>query len=216
MAVFLFRGSAVGPAGTPLSDYAEGDLVKLNEGGNPVEFYVAKHDYESGLNGAGRTLVVRKGCYDNRALDAGNVNAYAGSDIDNWFNGTYKALLDASIQTAIGTTKFYYTPGNGNNTVTALERAVFALSLTELGGSNSFANVEGSALPIASTLQISHLDGQANSQWTRSPATDTTGNSWIFQSSGAIGSPYCSDSYGSRPIFTLPSTILVGDDGLIV
>ena len=139
--IFVYRTSAVGPSGMPLSDYAEGDIIKLNEGGNPVEFYVAKHDYESGLNGSGRTLVVRKDCYDNRVWDSGNVNAYSGSDLDKWFNGTYKNLLDPAIQTAIGTTKFYYTPGNGNNTVGILERAVFALSATELGQSASWFNV---------------------------------------------------------------------------
>ena len=64
--IFVYRTSMVGPSGIPLSDYEEGDIIKLNEGGSPVEFYVAKHDYESSLNGAGRTLVVRKDCYDNR------------------------------------------------------------------------------------------------------------------------------------------------------
>ena len=58
--IFVYRTSMVGPSGIPLSDYAEGDLIKLNEGGSPVDFYVAKHDYESSLNGAGRTLVDRK------------------------------------------------------------------------------------------------------------------------------------------------------------
>lgn len=53
--------------GTPLSDIPEGTLVKINESGSPVEFYVAKHDYETGLNGAGRTLLVRRYCYDNMA-----------------------------------------------------------------------------------------------------------------------------------------------------
>ena len=64
--IFVYRTSAVGPSGIPLSDYEEGALIKLNEGGSPVEFYVSKHDYESGLNGAERTLVVRKAVYDNR------------------------------------------------------------------------------------------------------------------------------------------------------
>ena len=63
--IFVYRTSMVGPSGMPLSDYAEGDIIKLNEGGSPVEFYVSKHDYESGLNGSGRTLVVRKDTYDD-------------------------------------------------------------------------------------------------------------------------------------------------------
>ena len=210
--IFVYRTSAVGPSGIPLSDYAEGDIIKLNEGGSPVEFYVSKHDYESGLNGAGRTLVVRKDCYDIRVWDSGNVNAYASSDLDSWFNGTYKALLDPSIQTAIGTTKFYYTPGDGNNTVGTLERAIFALSLTELGQSHTYANTEGSALPIASTLRIAYHNGSATTQWTRSPHTSSTFNAWRLSYNGNFGNYSCTNSYGSRPAFTLPSTLLFNPD----
>lgn len=210
--VFVYRTSAVGPSGIPLSDYAEGDIIKLNEGGSPVEFYVSKHDYESGLNGAGRTLAVRKDVYDNRVWDSGNVNAYASSDLDAWFNGTYKALLDPSIQTAIGTTKFYYTTGNGNNTVGTLERAVFALSASELGKSESTFNVEGSALPIASTLQVAHLNGSTNTQWTRSPYRYGTNYAVCLGSKGDVYNYICNDSHGSRPTFTLPSTLLFNPD----
>ena len=210
--IFVYRTSVVGPSGIPLSDYEEGAIIKLNEGGSPVEFYVSKHDYESGLNGAGRTLAVRKDCYDKRDWDSGNVNAYASSDLDAWFNGTYKNLLDPAIQTAIGTTKFYYTPGNGNNTVGTLERDVFALSGTELGGSNRYANVEGSALPIASTLRIAYLNGSATIQWTRSPETGSGNTAFGMGSNGVIISHFCRDTNGSRPCFTLPSTLLFNPD----
>lgn len=47
-------------AGTPLSQLAEGTLIKILENGSPVEFYLAKHSYEPSLNGEGRELVVRK------------------------------------------------------------------------------------------------------------------------------------------------------------
>ena len=214
--IFLHRSNIVVSTGTMLSDIEEVALVKLNENGSPVEFYVAKHDYEPDLNGAGRTLLVRKDCYDNRAWDAGNVNAYANSDIDAWFNGDYKNLLDPSIQTAIGTTKFRYTPGNGNNKVVTLERAVFALSSSELGQSTSWFNVEGSALPIASTLRIAYQGGSATTQWTRSPLTDNTYLAWWLGSNGDIGNGNCVGSGGSRSVFTLPSTILADNTGLIV
>lgn len=210
--IFVYRTSVVGPSGIPLSDYAEGDLIKLNEGGSPVDVYVAKHDYESSLNGAGRTLVVRKDTYDDRVWDSGNVNAYASSDLDSWFNSTYKNMLDADIRSLIGTTKIRYTPGNGNNTVGTLERAIFALSLTELGQSHSYANTEGSALPIASTLRIAYRNGSATTQWTRSPDTDYTSSAWRLYSDGNISSNVCSSSSGSRPCFTLPSTLLFNPD----
>ena len=214
MVIFL-RRPYVGPVGTPLGNYTEGEIVKINEGGSPVDFYVAKHNYESSLNGAGRTLVVRKDTYDDRVWDNGNVNAYASSDLDSWFNSTYKNMLDADIRSLIGTTKIRYTPGNGNNTVGTLERAIFALSLTELGQSHSYANTEGSALPVASTLRIAYRNGSATTQWTRSPYTYNTHNAWWLYFDGNIISYSCTYTDGSRPAFTLPSSLLVSSDGLI-
>ena len=201
--------------GTSIGNLDEGAIITLNENGNPVEFYVAKQDYESGLNGAGITLVVRKDCYDNRVWDSGNVNAYASSDLDSWFNSTYKNMLDADIRSLIGTTKIRYTFGNGNNTVGTLERAVFALSATELGQSESWFNVEGSALPIDNTLKVAYLNGIANTQWTRSPYTSNTNGAWWLGSEGDVGYYNCNSSLGSRPAFTLPATLKLSDSKII-
>ena len=214
--IFLHRTSALAPAGTMLSDFEEGALVKLNENGSPVEFYVAKHDYEPDLNGAGRTLLVRKDCYDSRAWDAGNLNAYASSDIDAWFNGDYKSLLDPSIQTAIRTTKFYYTPGNGNTTVSTLERAVFALSATELGQTSSSSNVEGSSLQISGTLKIAYMNGTVIPQGTRTANINNNIQFLYLDTRGFVGFVNAGNSSNSRPTFTLPSTIRADDTGLIV
>lgn len=188
--------------GIPLSTITPGAILYLNESGSPVPFYIAKHDYESGLNGAGRTLLVRKDCYDRRAFST-NDNAYANSSLDSWLRNTYLKLLDADIQAAIGTTKFYYTTGNGNTTVTTLQRAVFQLSLTELGKTAGYANTEGSALPIASTLQIAYRNGSACSQWTRTPSTRNARNVCYLGTSGFVGNDSYSISCGSRPAFTL-------------
>ncbi len=202
-------------ATTTLGNKAIMSTVKLKENGVLVEFYVAKHNYESGLNGSGRTLLVRKDCYDQRQWHGSNVNAYATSAIDTWLNGTYKNLLDADIRAAMGTTKFYYTPGNGNTTKTTLERAVFLLSATELGQTHTYLNAEGTALEGANTLKIAYLNGSAVVQWTRSPYTDDTDDAWCLSSSGYLSRNGCSDTYGSRPAFTLPSTLSVSDDGSV-
>lgn len=202
-------------ATTTLGNKSVGSIVKLKENGVLVDFYVAKHDYENGLNGSGRTLVVRKDCYDTRQWHTSNVNAYATSAIDTWLNSTYKNLLDADIRGVIGTTKIKYTPGNGNTTVGTLERAIFLLSVTELGRSASYANTEGTALSIASSLQIAYLNGSAVVQWTRSPNTVSTNVAYYLVTNGDVGSNYCNHTYGSRPAFTLPSTLSVSDDGSV-
>lgn len=203
-------------ATTTLGNKATGSIIKLKENGTLVDFYVACHNYEQSLNGAGRTLVVRKDVYDQRAWHSSNVNAWASCTMRSWLNSTYKALLDADIQEAMGTTTYRYTPGNGNNTVTTRSDAVFLLSLTELGQSHTYANVEGSALPIASTLQIAYQGGSATTQWTRSPTTNNTNNAWRLGSNGGINYySYCANTYGSRPAFTLPSSLYVSDDGSV-
>lgn len=202
-------------ATTTLGNKSVGSIVKLKENGVLVDFYVAKHDYENGLNGSGRTLVVRKDCYDTRQWHTSNVNAYATSAIDTWLNSTYKNLLDADIRGVIGTTKIKYTPGNGNTTVGTLERAIFLLSVTELGRSASYANTEGTALSIASSLQIAYLNGSAVVQWTRSPNTSNTDDAYCLYTGGDVYYGSCYNACGSRPAFTLPSTLSVSDDGSV-
>ena len=64
-------------SGLPLSSLPESSLVAITESGSPVLFSLAKHDYESGLNGAGLTLLVRKDCYDTRVWHSSNNNAHA-------------------------------------------------------------------------------------------------------------------------------------------
>ena len=97
-----------------------------------------------------------------------------------------------------------------------LERAIVALSLTELGQSNTYANTEGSALPIASTLRIAYHNGSAAAQWTRSPHTYYTYAAWRLGSNGNIYYELCRYSFGSRPAFTLPSNAVVSDGNLIL
>lgn len=193
-----------------LSGKAEGQTIQLPENGRMVEFYVAKLDYESALNGAGRVLLVRKDCYDERAWDAGNVNAWASSDLLTWLNGTYKGLFPEEVQTAMGTTTYYYTPGNGDSTVTTRSDAVFQASATELGKTGGDFNSEGSALPIANTLGIAYRNGSRANQWTRSPDTSSLHYAWELNVNGIIISDGCVVSHGSRPCFTLPSTFTYG------
>lgn len=199
-----------------LGQVAVGTLVKLNENGSPVEFYVAKHDYESGLNGTGRTLLVRKECYDNRVWNNVQVNTYASSALDSWLNSDYKNLLDSDFLTVIGTTKFQYTIGYGDKTLSTLERAIFQLSRTELGFTlPADANFEGNILPIASILQKAFLNGETNSQWTRTPNTFYLTAAFFVYAGGNSASTGVTGEAGSRPAFTVPSTLSVIDDGTL-
>lgn len=200
------------PKGTPISELTEGTLVKANESGAPVEFYLAKHDYESGLNGSGRQLIVRKDCYDQRQWHSAYINAWANSAMLSWLNSGYLSLLDSKVQDMAGTTKYYYTPGNGAFTVTSRADAVFMLSLTEFGQALNYANVEGSALPIANILKLAYQNGTATTQWSRTPYTMGTNYAWALYANGSVDRGGCATSFGSRPCLTLPADALVDDD----
>lgn len=122
-----------------LSDIAEGETVLMDEGSNVVEFIVAKHDYESELNGAGRTLLVRKHYAAIREWDS-SWSTYASSSIDTWLNNDYLKLFSNNQKLAMSATSFYYTPGfsasdfsKGSRNVSVLSRAVFLLSAHEFG-----------------------------------------------------------------------------------
>lgn len=196
-----------------LGSKAVNSTIKLKENGVPVEYIVCKHNYESGLNGAGRTLVVRKECHSLRQWHSSNVNAYATSTLDGWLNSTFFYLFDADTEAAIGQTKFYYTKGNGSTSVTTLQRAIFLLSVTELGQSDEHCNVEGSALSNASSLLAAQLNGAAAAQWTRSPLTSSKSGAWYLDHGGYLLGNGCVYTYGVRPAFTLPSNLSISDDG---
>lgn len=199
-----------------LGSVAVGSIVKLNESGSPVEFYVAKHNYESGLNGAGRTLLVRRECYREGTFNSAGTNDYANGSADIWLNGTYKGLLDSDVQTAIGETTFYYTPGNGNEDVTTLERSIFILSMAELNqDEGAIVNKEGTALDIAGILHFAYMNGEPAYQWTRSPSKLDNSSAWRLNPSGGRGSYNAAASFGYRPVFTLPGFCSVDDNNMV-
>lgn len=204
MAVLITSG-LLPVKGKLISDYSEGDIVKLNENGSPIEFYVAKHDYESGLNGEGRTLLVRKDGHSKGKWDSEPINAYVSSTIDVWLEETYKPLLDSDVLNAIDATTFYYTPGDMTYTVKTLSRSVFLLSVTELGLTATYGNTEGSTLPIASTLQTVYLDGTSSTQWTRTPYKNGDNQTYAVKGS-YVGQYLAYENLCIRPCFTLPST----------
>ena len=201
---------------TLLSEKALGSIVKLKENGVAQEPYRRQRQMCIRDRGNGRTLLVRRYIYDTRQWHTSNVNAYASCALDSWFNNTYYNLLDADIKAQIAAVAIPYTPGNGNDSVTTLSRKVFALSVTELGRTASYANTEGSALSIASTLQIAYnSSGSAVVQWTRSPSTNLTDSACCLLTNGNVNGSLCTNTSGARPAFTLPSSLSVSDDGSV-
>lgn len=192
-----------------LGSVAAGTVVKINESGAPVEFYVATQNYESGLNGPGRTLLVRKNAYGKQQWNSTSLNTWSSSTLLSWLNNTYKSFLDSWVQNLIGSTTYYYTPGNGYWNVTSKSDSVFILSAAELGQSNSEAKPEGSVLPTSDMLQTGIIC------FTRTPYTGNNSSVWWLASKNYISATPCTSSINVVPVFTLPDNLYVSDDGTV-
>lgn len=191
-----------------INQLLEGSTIQLNENGIPERFYVVKHNYETDLNGEGRTLLARVDPCRPQAWDIpGDADSYGESTIDTWLNDNYKALLDPEIQTKIGSTKFYSAVRYDSTDVEALERSIFLLSYREYGQTDYMYTISKEGTPLdASYLKVAINNGVLVQQWTRTPV-------YISSSKRAIkvntefnsGASALYTTIYFRPCFTLPS-----------
>lgn len=206
---------------TPIATLDEGSVIKINESGSPVEFYVAKHNYESELNGSGKILVVRKDCYSTRTFNSLiYTEHFPTSDICTWLNETYIGLLDSGVQEAITTTTFKVWVSGIE--VTTAEKKIFLLSATELGyvyntSQSRLAYVEGEKLDISDLLIPANLNGEAVRQWTRSNVPGYGEYVCVNNANGSFGRAQSLMAIiGVRPIFALPETMEVDNDFILI
>jgi len=226
-----------------IKDLAIGDgYVYLMEGSIKVKFYVLAHNYESGLNGKGRTLFCREspatsGVHNVSKLDTYLVN---NSGEDTWYKNTYVNKFSEEVRNLIGMTKYaghyvrYYnhsSTGGGNGIELdgdTYKSSFFPISAAEVGASGYS---DGSALSSAAISRIGSIRTRYGSGiWTRSPymrITYTDGSHWpethYYANSVYIASASGSSlstaegthgsSYGYLPCFTLPETLYIDKDG---
>ena len=119
-------------ASVALSTKALGSVITLKENGTAAEFVVACHDYESRLNGAGRTLLVRKAVLSDQVAWAYRVDSttdlyWSGCRLNGWLNETYLGRFDSDIQRNIETTN--YNPSNDKSRIFVLSEAEYTTAL---------------------------------------------------------------------------------------
>ena len=225
-----------------IKDLAIGDgFVYLMEGSTKVKFYVLAHNYESGLNGKGRTLFCREspagsGTHTTSAKEDYRVDS---NNEDAWYKNTYVNKFSDEVLTLISTTKYignyvrmsYTQIGNPSKAVVnsdTYESSFFPLSTAEVGGSY-FS--DGSALSSAAISRLANiLTRYGNGIWTRSPSMTNTGTStsgfperyyyangqYIYSTSGSSLSTAegtYSSSYGYLPCFTLSEDLYIDKNG---
>lgn len=222
-------------ASVKLSTKALGSTVKVNENGTAAEFIVACHNYEAGLNGSGRTLLVRKTSLEDRELwgqlgSATNLD-WNVSHMKYWVGNQYIVRLDEEIRKNLGKTNYYC---SGANSAGRTYGSAFLLSAYELTGEKQYA--DSSTKLDEAVLRVLESGG-GSPWWTRSiwpePQKENgdktesgrytrvclygkrdSDDKWSIYKSG-FPDAESADTATIRPCFTVPEDMRVYEDGTL-
>lgn len=219
-----------------IKNLAIGDgFVYLMEGSTKVKFYVLAHNYESGLNGNGRTLFCREspatsgpwssvGEYGRRVDIAWGItrDGYTCSIYD-WLTTTYFYKFAADVKGWMGKTR--YSPGDSR----------FATSIFTLSESESvyslYSRPEGTLLSDEARKRLENIFTDFGTNiWTRTQSNntsyhhDSSDNDYYYDGValsgvsrndwGRFSTTYGhTQSWGYLPCFTLPETLYIDKDG---
>ena len=205
-------------ANVKLSTKAVGSIVKIKVNGAAKDFIIVHQGlpssaYDASCNGV---WVVMKDIYTTSTF--GNNNSYKDSSIHSYLNSTFYNLIDSQIRAVIKQVKIPYTNSGVQSGANGLSTKVFLLSGTEVGFSGvSYMNTEGAKLSYfdSASKRVAYNGSSAAIWWLRSPGTDDNGYVWYVSTDGSYGNYWCSSSYGVRPAFVLPSSLVVSDDGTV-
>ena len=216
-------------ANVKLSTKAVGSIVKIKVNGAAKDFIIVHQGlpssaYDASCNGV---WVVMKDIYTTSTF--GNNNSYKDSSIHSYLNSTFYNLIDSKIRAAIKQVKIPYQNGTGSGGSLAtgangLSTKVFLLSGYEVGwttSDNSYFPRDGAKLDYfgsgsgGNSKRVAYNGSNAARWWLRSPLTYNTYNVWNVNSDGSIYNWDFNGSYGVRPAFVLPSSLVVSDDGTV-
>lgn len=212
--------SATPQVGTPLSELTEGTLITINENGAPIQFYIAKQNYEEALNGKGRVLIVRYLEYIEHVFDTNRNSTnltYFTSELNKYINERYVKRFSQSTVSLISSTKYYYNLYGNYGDAQVGNNPFFILSLDEYGGYRDdishLVNPCGTKLPISDILKST----TRRESWTRSRHRTVAGWAFAIEKGGKLNaSEVNAPAIYFRPCFTLPSTALVDSNNALI
>lgn len=220
-------------ANVKLGTKAVGSIVKIKVNGASKDFIVVQQGnpntstYDSSCAG---TWLLMKDIYTTSTFSSNN-NSYKDSSIHSYLNSTFFNLIDSDIRAAIKQVKIPYQNGTGSGGSLAtgsngLSTKVFLLSGYEVGwttSNNSYFPKDGVRLAYfldgsgtnANNKRIAYNGSSAAIWWLRSPYTNDDYGVWFVNTDGSFSNGWYYNSYGVRPAFILPSTLVVSDDGTV-
>ena len=205
-------------ANVKLGTKSVGSIVKIKVNGAAKDFIIVHQGlpssaYDASCNGV---WVVMKDIYTTSTF--GNNNSYKDSSIHSYLNSTFYNLIDSQIRAVIKQVKIPYTNSGVQSGANGLSTKVFLLSGTEVGFSGvSYMNTEGAKLSYfdSTSKRVAYNGSSAAIWWLRSPYAGDNYDVWLVGADGSSGGSWYGNSYGVRPAFILPSTLVVSDDGTV-
>lgn len=194
----------------PLILMKVGDIVRIKENDAWQEYVVAHQGYPH--RAGGNTLLLRRDVAGRRTIASTMKNEYDGSMADSWLSGAFLPTVDSAVSAKIPTCQIPYT-GGGEHAPGYLQRQVFLLSATELGGGEAGMGTEGTLVDLFQTdeWRISNFQGAPYLWATRSPDTRGANQFWTVDTAGTFASKTVITTCGMRPAFTLPGDAFVVD-----
>ena len=206
-------------ANVKLGTKSVGSIVKIKVNGASKDFIVVQQGnpntstYDSSCAG---TWLLMKDIYTTSTF--GNSNSYKDSSIHSYLNSTFYNLIDSQIRAVIKQVKIPYTNSGVQSGANGLSTKVFLLSGTEVGFSGvSYMNTEGAKLSYfdSASKRVAYNGSSAAIWWLRSPCALNDSLVWHVDADGSGHSRWYDGSYGVRPAFVLPSSLVVSDDGTV-
>lgn len=190
-----------------IKDLAVGDgYVYLMEGSTKVKFYALCHNYESSLNGKGRTMFCRESPATSGMRTAStqrtNTSYWPASLEHSYYANVYSTKFTTTVKNWIGSTKIHinslHNPSNNSSPsdymdVSSAGFSFFAISSVELGVSNrgTYVYSDGTTLSTAARTRLAAIVSHYTTFWTRSPGpsftdhhTDSDGDSKYYFANG--------------------------------
>lgn len=209
---------------TTLNSMSVGDKVKLMHNGQAKEFLIMQKNYESGLNGPNRVLLLQIKPEPEAQWASNGGSKYSESDLFDTLKDSYKAGFDHKTQALIGETKIKVYPGR-TGALEEIYAPCFLLSATEFGQTNVSTSEIGTVGTKVDGADIFWNDYFSkiprNASWTRSCSRKTSGRAYKMLNSGDATAPFASyeqttATYPYNPALTLPgdTTLYLSADGV--
>lgn len=177
-----------------IKDLAIGDgYVYLMEGSTKVKFYALCHNYESGLNGKGRTLFcqespatsgIRCQIGSSYSLGWGTINYYGTTKVNaiyEYLTATYPSSFTSTVRKWIATTKYKaYSAPNASSSASNFKLVTFNtafFTISEAEAVTGAGHSDGSLLSKEARTRLEKIfTAYGNGIWTRTHSNNSSGH----------------------------------------